>query len=40
MIYSAPSLLRLAYSQRRIRPTDLDEDNDMKIEFDELVRKD
>ena len=37
VIYGVPCLLRLAYTQRRIRPTDLDENVDMKISFEELV---
>ena len=37
VIYGVPALLRLAYTQRRIRPSDLDESEDMKISYDELV---
>ena len=37
ILYGVPSLLRLAYAQRRIRPTDLDEDQNSRISFDELV---
>jgi len=35
--YSLPSLLRLAYVQRRIRVSDLDENEDLKISFEEII---
>ena len=37
VLYGVPCLLRLAYLQRRIGPTDLDESEDMKISYDEFV---
>jgi hypothetical protein len=37
VVYGVPALLRLAYSQRRIRPSDLDEDENMAISFEELI---
>jgi hypothetical protein len=37
VFYAVPSLLRLAYCQRRIRPSDLDEDENMMISFEEVV---
>ena len=37
IIYAVPSLFRLAFVQRRIRPSDLDENEDMKISVDEII---
>ena len=37
IIYAVPALLRLAFTQRRIRPSDLDENEDMKISTDEMI---
>ena len=37
IMYGVPSLIRLAYAQRRIRPTDLDVNQDSRISFEELV---
>ena len=36
-LYGVVSLWRLAYAQRRVRPSDLDEDEDMAISLDEVV---
>ena len=37
ILYEVPTLIRLAYAQRRIRPSDLDEDEDLKISFEEII---
>ena len=36
-LYSVPCLLRLAWTQRRVRASDLDGSQDMKISFEEVV---
>jgi hypothetical protein len=37
MVYGAVSIYRLAFTQRRLRPTDLDENEDQVISMDEII---
>ena len=37
ILYGVPSLLQLAYAQRRIRPSDLDTDQNSRISFEEII---